>query len=52
LAWFAASSLKTESEKACDDAAINCNGSNIDYAKNLLGVANNIRQCSPYVAIG
>jgi TonB family protein len=52
LAWFAANALKIESEKACDDAAIDSIGSNVNYAKNLLGVASNISNRSPYVAIG
>jgi len=52
LAWFAARALKIESEKACDDAAVDCTGSNINYAQNLLGVANNIRKHTPYAAIG
>jgi TonB family protein len=52
LAWFAAKVLKIETEKACDDAAVDCTGSDINYANNLLAVACGIKEKDLKSAVG
>jgi hypothetical protein len=39
LVWFASSSLRLESERACDDAVVNLGVSGGDYAQHLLDLA-------------
>jgi len=40
LTWYAHNKLVLESEKACDDAAVDDTGCSISYAENLLRLAN------------
>lgn len=47
LAWLAHRRLLIETEKACDDVAVENTGSPLDYAQNLLELANSLSsQCS------
>jgi beta-lactamase regulating signal transducer with metallopeptidase domain len=43
LAWVAAKQLRTESERACDDLALNCGTRASDYAEHLLDIVTAVR---------
>lgn len=41
--WFALGSMRAEAELACDDRVVETDGSPIEYAEDLLGIARSIR---------
>lgn len=50
LAWLAHRKLLIETEKACDDVAVENSGSPISYAQNLLALANTFKSQSSLAA--
>lgn len=52
LVWTAAKRLRSESERACDDLAINCGARASDYAEHLLDIVTGVRHhATPAVAL-
>ncbi|MEX2131440.1 MAG: TonB family protein [Pseudohongiellaceae bacterium] len=52
LIWAAVNSLSLESEKACDDAAIDDGGCSVSYADNLLRIACGLRASPQRLGMG
>ncbi|MFI5257770.1 MAG: M56 family metallopeptidase, partial [Gemmatimonadales bacterium] len=52
LVWTAAKRLRSESERACDDLALECGTSAPDYAEHLLDIVTSVRRdATPLVAL-
>ena len=52
LVWTAAKRLRSESERACDDLALNCGARASDYAEHLLDIVTGVRHhATPAVAL-
>jgi beta-lactamase regulating signal transducer with metallopeptidase domain/HEAT repeat protein len=52
LVWKAAKQLRSESERACDDLALECGARATDYAEHLLDIVTSVRRDStPSVAL-
>ena len=52
LVWTAAKRLRAESERACDDLALNCGARASDYAEHLLDIVTGVRHhATPAVAL-
>jgi beta-lactamase regulating signal transducer with metallopeptidase domain len=52
LVWTAAKHLRSESERACDDLALNCGARASDYAEHLLDIVTGVRHhATPAVAL-
>jgi beta-lactamase regulating signal transducer with metallopeptidase domain len=52
LVWTAAKRLRSESERACDDLALNCGARASDYAEHLLDIVTGVRHhVTPAVAL-
>jgi beta-lactamase regulating signal transducer with metallopeptidase domain/HEAT repeat protein len=52
LIWTAAKRLRSESERACDDMALNCGTRPADYAEHLLDIVTSVRrERTPLVAL-
>jgi beta-lactamase regulating signal transducer with metallopeptidase domain/HEAT repeat protein len=52
LVWPAAKRLRSESERACDDLALNCGARASDYAEHLLDIVTGVRHhATPAVAL-
>jgi beta-lactamase regulating signal transducer with metallopeptidase domain len=52
LVWTAAKQLRSESERACDDLALNCGARASDYAEHLLDIVTGVRHhATPAVAL-
>jgi beta-lactamase regulating signal transducer with metallopeptidase domain/HEAT repeat protein len=52
LVWAAAKRLRSESERACDDLALNCGARASDYAEHLLDIVTGVRHhATPAVAL-
>jgi beta-lactamase regulating signal transducer with metallopeptidase domain len=52
LVWMAATRLRSESERACDDLALSCGTRATDYAEHLLEIVTSVRRdTTPTVAL-